>query len=74
MTIIMPPSYIHSTAKSLYRVITHEIFLGYHFTKYNIDAGILPFPIFTAASLLHRGAHYSETMTAMACMKKYNLK
>jgi hypothetical protein len=50
----------------LTRLVKSEIYLTYGMMKSNIDAAIVPFFIFTLASLLHRGAQPGEMLYSMA--------
>lgn len=51
---------------SLYQGLKHEICLSFHYTKSNLDASFVPFPIFTTASLAYRGAQVEEYLPAIS--------
>ncbi|KAJ5111652.1 hypothetical protein N7532_002187 [Penicillium argentinense] len=58
--------YASFAAKALYHYVKHEVCLSYYYMRSNIDAAFLPFPIFTTASLLHRGAEFDEMFGSIA--------
>lgn len=63
-------STIDYVAKAIYHKAKWEINLSYLFIRGNVDAGFLPFPIFTTASLLHRGATYDDIVPSIIRMKE----
>lgn len=63
-------STIDYVARAIYDKAKWEINLSYSFTRGNVDAGFLPFPIFTTASLLYRKATYDEIVPSLIRMKE----
>ena len=58
--------YAGFVGKLPYLYMKHELSLSYYYMRSNVDAAFLPFPIFTTASLLYRGAEFDEIVTSRA--------
>ncbi|KAJ5241648.1 uncharacterized protein N7469_003239 [Penicillium citrinum] len=52
--------------KLIYHIVKHEVYLTYRLMRSNVDAAFVPFPIFTTASLLYRGAELDEILHTIA--------
>lgn len=48
-------------------LLLSEASLMWNLLKSNLDGAFVPFPIFTLASLLHRGALWDETIFRLIC-------
>ncbi|KAI1198765.1 UbiA prenyltransferase family [Nemania serpens] len=54
-----------SIIQSGYSLILNEVSLLWNLMKSNLDGAFIPFPIFTVASLLHRGALWDEILVRL---------
>lgn len=54
---------------NLAKCFKQEVYLSFHYMRYNVDAAFLPFLIFPIASLLYREADIFEILRSLACNK-----
>ncbi len=58
-----------SIIRSTYLCLLSEASICWNLLKSNLDGAFIPFPLFTMASLLHKGASRHEIIVRLVCME-----